>query len=88
MNKENFLQIALHKPIKSKQDAKEYITKLTQCDLHYHLDDDVFDIIFNEYQPSMKELFAMDARQNELWDLEWDNTLCPHSIMLNVMNKI
>ena len=87
-NRENFLKVVLHTQIVDKQDAWQYITELTYCGLNYHLDDDVNDIIFSEYQPTEHELKCMDARQIELWNLDWDDKSCPHGIMIKAMNNI
>lgn len=60
----------LTKPIANENDALDYIGELVDKNLDYHLDDDVFDILWTDYHPTKEELVLMDTRQNELFDID------------------
>ena len=75
----------LTKPIANENDALDYIRELIDKNLDYHLDDDVFDILWTDYHPTKEELVLMDARQNELFDIDGFD---PHSVQVDYYKNL
>ena len=71
----------LTKPIANENDALDYIRELIDKNLDYHLDDDVFDILWTDYHPTTEELVLMDKRQNELFDIDGFD---PHELLVDM----
>ena len=80
----------VHRPITNRQEGEAFIALLQANGLMFHFEDDVHDIIWGETgeAPSFTELCAMDARRNELYELDWGEHECPIGFALTLMDQM
>jgi len=79
----------IHKLITDRQEGESFIALLLAEGLMFHFEDDVHDVLWSAGNaPTGPELDALDARRNELYQLDWGGHECPIGFALTLMQQM
>jgi len=77
------------KAIKTRKDGEAFLRSLVQSDMSFHLEDNPRDVINGHTGEPLfteQEAILVDARVNELYQLDWSDCECPIGFMLDIEN--